>query len=166
MGLESQTGGVKPMAIAGRFDLERERLLGMTEAERAYRKQWLKDQHLAPNEPRVVPEIYKATTNPIRRFYRWPLDQLEKKLTPSMGLMSAKFTRHVIAKSSFAIMAIYATYYNFKYHSNEWDRKTGWTVKASRPACYPGDPEYPKVSDRTKPADYSSKGFDKVTLNL
>lgn len=40
----SETGGVRPMAIAGRMVRERERLVGMTDAERAWRAQYLKDQ--------------------------------------------------------------------------------------------------------------------------
>lgn len=65
----SDTGGVKPMSIAGRFHRERERIL-MTDEERAFRKQWLKDQELAHNEPRVVPELYKEQYNIFRRAYR------------------------------------------------------------------------------------------------
>lgn len=40
----SETGGVRPMGIAGRMVRERERLVGMTDAERAWRAQYLKDQ--------------------------------------------------------------------------------------------------------------------------
>lgn len=69
-----QTAGVKPMSITGRMVRERERLSGMTPEERAWRKQWLKDQVLSPNEPRYVREMEKEFLNPIRRFYRFPLD--------------------------------------------------------------------------------------------
>jgi len=68
--------------IAGRMVSERERLVGMTDAERAWRAQWLKDQHLAPNEPRFVPELQKEGVNVIRRMYRWPLDTIFKALMP------------------------------------------------------------------------------------
>lgn len=78
----SQTGGVKPMAIAGRMVRERERLLGMSDEERAWRAQWVKDQRLAPHEPVHVPELINARINPIRRFYRAPLDSVYKALTP------------------------------------------------------------------------------------
>jgi NADH dehydrogenase (ubiquinone) 1 beta subcomplex subunit 6 len=70
--------------IAGRMASERERLVGMTDAERAWRAQWLKDQHLAPNEPRVVPELIKEHTNAIRRIYRFPLDTLFRALAPAL----------------------------------------------------------------------------------
>lgn len=74
--IESQSGGAKPMAIQGRMAHERERLSGMTEAERAWRKQWLKDQVLNPKEPLFIPKDSPELLNPIRRFYRWPLDKL------------------------------------------------------------------------------------------
>lgn len=80
----SDSGGVRPMMIEGRCRLQYERLLGMTDEERAWRKQWLKDQILAPDEPKEVPEIYKELYNPIRRFYLWPGNKLEKRLAPFM----------------------------------------------------------------------------------
>jgi hypothetical protein len=78
----SNTGGVKPMAIAGRMVRERERLHGMTDQERAWRKQWLQDQVLSKNEPREVPEYWKERINPIRRFYMAPLNAVHRALTP------------------------------------------------------------------------------------
>lgn len=78
----SDTSGVKPMTISGRTVSERERLLGMTNEERSWRAQWLKDQHLAANEPVTVPEYEKLLMNPIRRFYRAPLDKLQSVLLP------------------------------------------------------------------------------------
>lgn len=72
----AQTAGVKPMAIAGRMVSDRERCMGMTDAERSWRKQWLKDQVLAANEPVHVEEYWRQRTNPIRRFYRKPLDTI------------------------------------------------------------------------------------------
>ena len=78
----AQTAGVKPMAIAGRVALERERCLGMTDIERNWRKQWLKDQVLAPHEPVYVPEYWQERTNIFRRIYRAPLDRLFSVLTP------------------------------------------------------------------------------------
>ncbi|GBP96052.1 hypothetical protein EVAR_63151_1 [Eumeta japonica] len=72
----AQTAGVKPMTITGRMASQRERCLGMTDTERAWRKQWLQDQILAPNEPVHVEEYWKERLNPIRRFYRAPLDMI------------------------------------------------------------------------------------------
>merc|ERR1712198_281945 len=55
-----------PMAIEP-FPYERQRLAGagMSDADRALRKQWVLDQRLAPNEPRFVPEL--ESTNIFRR---------------------------------------------------------------------------------------------------
>lgn len=38
----------------------------------------------------------------------------------------------------------------------------------SREICVPGDPGYPKLSDRSKPSDYAQRGFDpeKIAKNL
>lgn len=78
----SATGGVQPFPIGGRLVRERERLLGMTDEERAWRKQYLKDQILTAREPVDVPEYWLEITNPIRRFYQFPLVTVEKALTP------------------------------------------------------------------------------------
>ena len=77
----SPSGGVKVMGIQGRMARERERMIGMTDAERAWRAKWVKDQVLH-GEPIVPKDYYKARYNPIRRFYRAPLDMLESSLTP------------------------------------------------------------------------------------
>lgn len=77
----SENGGVMMMNLAGRFDKERQRLgPDFTEADRQYRIRFLADQNLHPAEPFEVPEYYKVRYNPIRRFYRFPLDKVEVKL--------------------------------------------------------------------------------------
>lgn len=81
-GYNSDTGGVIPMNIAGRMAVQRERLFGMSDAERAWRAQYLKDQHLAPHEPVEVPGVYEELYNPIRRFYRAPMDAVQRWLAP------------------------------------------------------------------------------------
>lgn len=65
----AQTAGVHPFPIAGRVASARERALGMTPTERTWRKQWLQDQILHPNEPCDNPEYWKERTNIIRRIY-------------------------------------------------------------------------------------------------
>lgn len=72
----TETGGVKPMTIAGRMVRERERCIGMTPEERAWRAQWLKDQVLTHREPIYVKELHEQFRNPIRRLYMRPLDKL------------------------------------------------------------------------------------------
>lgn len=78
----SPTGGVQAFPIGGRMVKERERLRGMTDQERQWRKQYLKDQILTKREPVHVPEYWLERTNVIRRFYQWPLVQVHKLLTP------------------------------------------------------------------------------------
>lgn len=69
----------RPMSIQGPYANERARLDGtFTDADRQWRKQYLKDQELGHHEPRPSTERY----NPIRRAYRFPLDFLFSKLQP------------------------------------------------------------------------------------
>lgn len=72
----SDTGGVKPMTIGGRMVRERERCIGMTPEERAWRAQYLKDQILTEREPVFVKELHQQFRNPLRRWYMKPLDNL------------------------------------------------------------------------------------------
>lgn len=65
--------GVKVFSIGGRMIDPRQRCMGMTDEERRWRAQFLKDQVLYPNEPKEVPELYKATTNVFRRLWRTPM---------------------------------------------------------------------------------------------
>ncbi|XP_055713546.1 uncharacterized protein LOC129807951 [Phlebotomus papatasi] len=163
-GMSSETGGVKPMAIGGRLVRERERLFGMSDAERAWRKQFLKDQILAPHEPVHVPQYYREITNPIRRFYQWPLNKLWEILTPSLGGQRAYAVRFWIGKGLMITGGIYAAFYYFKYNTNDWTRKGGWRVIKSRRAVVPGEVNYPAVSDRSKPSDYAARGFNESPI--
>ncbi|KAA0196194.1 hypothetical protein HAZT_HAZT008680 [Hyalella azteca] len=73
------TGGVEAFPIEGPLGNERYRLVvGMTDEDRAYRKQWLQDQILAESEPIEIPGYYEARYNPIRRAIMWPLNQVFK----------------------------------------------------------------------------------------
>lgn len=90
--MASETGGVKAFSIQGRLYRERERLAGMTDKERAWRRQWIRDQHLAPDEPRFVPEMHKELYNPIRRAYWKPLDAIFKALEP---VLVSSFVRKI-----------------------------------------------------------------------
>lgn len=154
------------MSIAGRFGRERERLLGMTDEERAFRSQWLKDQVLAADEPRVVPEMYKATHNPIRRAYRWPLDQLGRIIEPIVGKERAVAVRYLTGKCLLGVAGIYLGVYYLKYNANNWTRTGGWRVMKSRSSCVEGDEGYPRLSDRNVGADYGSRGFKDFKLDL
>ncbi|KAG8230577.1 hypothetical protein J437_LFUL004490 [Ladona fulva] len=153
--MASQTGGVKPFPIEGRVGRVRERLTGMTDEEREWRKKWLKDQELSPREPVAVPEVL----NPIRRAYRMPLDKIFTALVPVLGQDRAVKARWWTGKALLTIFGVYCVHYYFKYNANDWTRRGGWRVIKSRSAVYPGDPGFPKLSDRSKPSDYADAGF-------
>ncbi|XP_069675457.1 uncharacterized protein ND-B17 [Periplaneta americana] len=162
--MASDTGGVKPFSIQGRLARERERVMGMTNEERAWRRQWVKDQELSPNEPRHVPEYFKERYNPIRRAYRMPLDMAFKPLMPVLGERRTNIIRWFTGKFLMIGFAIYAGAYYFKYNANDWTRKGGWRVISSRKPILPGDPGYPRLSDRTKPSDYAARGFNESPI--
>jgi len=161
----SDTGGVKPMSIAGRMVRERERLIGMTDEERKWRAQWLKDQVLTEREPVYVKEYHESLTNPIRRAYRTPLNVLLwRPLVPILGNQNAFFVRLISGKLLMGIAAVYLGVYYFKYNQNDWTRKGGWRVTHARKIVVPGDPGYPKLSDRSAPNDYASRGFKQCPI--
>lgn len=81
-GQSSETGGVLPIDLEGRHRFVRQRLTNMTDEERAFRRKFLHDQHLSPDEPVVVPEIYYELNNPIRRAFRVPMNIFQDILTP------------------------------------------------------------------------------------
>lgn len=68
------------LGIEGRMAHERERTIGMSTEERAWRARWLKDQVLAVDEPIIPPDWYKKRYNIIRRTYRYPMDKAEKAM--------------------------------------------------------------------------------------
>ncbi|XP_075975484.1 NADH dehydrogenase (ubiquinone) B17 subunit [Anticarsia gemmatalis] len=155
----AQTAGVKPMAIAGRVALERERCIGMSDAERAWRKQWLKDQILAPNEPVHVEEYWRERTNPIRRIYRAPLDKIFSALTPMLGAERAADYRFITGKIGLIALGVLSVHYYFKYNGNDWTKKGGWRVLKSKPMVLPGQPGFPFASERCEGTDYANRGF-------
>lgn len=156
----SHTGGVKPMNIQGRFARDRERLTtDFTDADREWRKKWINDQNLSPNEPRKVPELERALKNPFRRFYRYPMDYLMARLEPTLGQPTAAAIRWIGPKLCFVYIAGLVILYNKKYNHHDWTRHSGLNIKESRPDVLPGDYGYPKVSDRVKPRDYADYGF-------
>uniref|UniRef100_A0A0A9ZHC0 NADH dehydrogenase [ubiquinone] 1 beta subcomplex subunit 6 n=1 Tax=Lygus hesperus TaxID=30085 RepID=A0A0A9ZHC0_LYGHE len=159
--MASTTGGVKAFSIQGRLCRERERLhgSGMTPAERAWRAQWIKDQRLAPHEPVHVPEIQNHLVNPIRRFYRAPMDKFEKLLVPHLGVGGATMVRYMTAKVAIIIGAVYVGAYYFKYNANDWTRKGGWRVVPNRKSVVPGDPGYPYKPEKLVGSDYADRGF-------
>lgn len=78
------------MSIEGPYHHERDRV-SWSDADRQWRKQWIKDQILHPDEPRRVPELEKATRNPIRRFFAVPSAMLYRFLEPKVVSLKLLF---------------------------------------------------------------------------
>ena len=157
----SQTGGVKPLSIRGLYDDERNRLSEeFTDEERQWRKQWIKDQQLSPNEPRPPSmEYIKETRNPIRRFLSKPWQALESKMIPLFGKTFSAHFRYCVPKFLVITMATYATWYHLKYNQNDWTKAYGATLVYSKPVSYPGDENFPVKRERFEPTDYDDRGF-------
>lgn len=156
----SPTGGVLAFPIEGPLGDERYRLtVGMTDADRAYRKQWLQDQILAESEPVDVPGFYEARYNPIRRAYMMPLNKLFSPLYPKLGHDRALFWRYMTGKGLMALWFGLGTYYYFKYNSFTWQSRSGWRVYRSKPMYLPGEPGYGEPYEKSKPSDFGTYGF-------
>ncbi|KAI4497063.1 hypothetical protein M0802_007809 [Mischocyttarus mexicanus] len=163
---------IKPMvktedlaiSLGRRMARQRERLIGMTDEERAWRAQYLKDQILDPSEPVIPPNYYKERYNPIRRFYRAPMDKFENMLVPLVGPSIADGLRHITAKSIMGIIGVYATWYYFKYNRHDWTKSGGWRVSFSRTVQFPSDPDFPNVHIKCKGNEFSQYGFDKSPI--
>ncbi|XP_078042762.1 NADH dehydrogenase (ubiquinone) B17 subunit [Augochlora pura] len=160
---ESATGGIRPVSIEGRVARERERLIGMTEEERAWRAKYLKSLHLSHGEPVMTPEMYRQYYNPLRRLYKAPLNVFEKAITPIVGNKCAYVVRGVIGKLTLGAILVYASWYQLKYNHATWQRVSGWTMMQSRSTVLPGEPGYPKVAIRP-PNQYASKEFEKAPI--
>lgn len=100
----SETGGVKPMVIAGRMVRERERLIGMSPEERAWRKQWLKDQELH-HGPRKVPALELELNNPISASTALPRQGLQCFGTRPGELLSWVLCNQVFDRRSIRFLA-------------------------------------------------------------
>jgi len=152
--------GDRPMPISGKFKHERERLATeMTMEEREWREKWCKDQELAPDEPKWIPDIDRALMNPIQRLYKTPLDWIfYKKFEPVIGPHTAYVLRQVIPKGLLFYMTCLSIWYVFKYRESTWERSTGWTHRWAKPEMFPGDPDWPNPI-RVPHHMHASKGF-------
>ncbi|KAL2719778.1 NADH dehydrogenase ubiquinone 1 beta subcomplex subunit 6 [Vespula maculifrons] len=147
-----------------RLSRNRERLIGMTDEERAWRAKFLKDQILDPCEPVIPSDYYKKRYNPIRRFYRAPLDKVENMLVPLVGSTWADGLRHITAKSIMGIIFIYSACYYFKYNGHDWTKSGGWRTSFSRIKQFPSDPGFPSTEVRCKGNEFAKYGFDKSPI--
>ncbi|XP_012221414.1 uncharacterized protein ND-B17 [Linepithema humile] len=157
------TDGERPMNIERRVARERERMLGMTDEERVWRKKWLDAQKLAPEEPIMPKGYYEQMYNPIRRFYKAPMNKFQNMLEPLMGYTAAYVTRHIISKSAMGLFGIYCIYYHLKYNRMNWTRYGGWKITVSRPKMYSDNKDL-SVLYKTKGNQFYVNGFDKSPI--
>ncbi|XP_011165873.1 uncharacterized protein LOC105200149 [Solenopsis invicta] len=155
--------GERPMSIERRMGRERERMLGMTDEERAWRKKWLDAQKLAPEEPVIPKGYYEELHNPIRRFYMAPGNKFQSMLEPYMGHVGSYITRHFITRSAMGIFAIYCIYYHLKYNRMNWMRNGGWKISVTRPKMYPDTKDLSALY-KTKGNQFYVNGFDKSPI--
>ncbi|VDP14584.1 unnamed protein product [Soboliphyme baturini] len=167
---------MKPDAISLQLHLqnERRRLIGMTPEEREWRKKYILDQKLHPDEPFYVEEV-RMPLNPIRRFYRYPWDAFEQKfLIPKLGLYWGHFLRVFVPKFMLAVFGVGFYYYTLKYNHKTWiNRKRHLFTPANRPllrrdeieAAYPGYIEKGIYNPQT-PKDFYDLGFSRRTSHL
>ncbi|KAK6617158.1 hypothetical protein RUM44_005489 [Polyplax serrata] len=146
-GHSSPSGGVKVFSIGGRMVDIRQRCMGMTDEERRWRAQFLKDQQLSHNEPREVPELYKDTTNFFRRLYDRPSRNLEKALTSTMDWTRATSCTVQYSRAPLSIDDTIFPNYEKKSDQEYFDhgfRSSPLAKKVERPTPAP---EVPRVLD-------------------
>ncbi|OUC43242.1 Ku70/Ku80 beta-barrel domain protein [Trichinella nativa] len=109
-----------PMNLELHMKDERSRVVGLTPEEIEWRKKWVLDQKLHPDEP-VYVESAVMHLNPIRRLYRYPWDSLERKvLIPALGLKKGHFVRIVVPKIFIGMLTTLYIYYHVKYNKPNW----------------------------------------------
>ncbi|XP_012522447.1 uncharacterized protein LOC105828569 [Monomorium pharaonis] len=155
--------GERPMSIMRRMGRERERMLGMTDEERAWRKKWLDAQKLAPEEPVMPKGYYEEMYNPIRRFYMAPMNKFQNMLEPFTGHTVAYVTRHFLSRAAVGIIGIYCFYYHLKYNKMNWMRQGGWQITVSRSKMYPDNKDL-NVLYKTKGDQFYVNNFDKSPI--
>lgn len=156
----------RPMHIEGRLKYVRERLTGMTQDERAWRKKWLKDQELAPREPKYVKRLDRYFQNPIKLAYKVPIEWFfYGVLSPRIGQHAAYTLRQVIPKGLLIYLSVCTVWYYYKYNAQSWEWRHGPQWKIYKPTLYPGDPGFP-FKIHLEPDDMQSLGFKERTVHV
>ncbi|XP_071634876.1 uncharacterized protein Nd-b17 [Temnothorax longispinosus] len=155
--------GDRPMSIVRRVGRERERMLGMTDEERAWRKKWLDAQKLAPEEPVMPKGYYEQMYNPIRRFYMAPMNKVQNMLEPFIGKTSAYVLRHTLTRMAMGTFAVYCIYYHLKYNRMNWTRNGGWKITVSRQKMYPDNKDLNALY-KTEGKQFYVNDFDKSPI--
>ncbi|XP_046550272.1 uncharacterized protein LOC124260067 [Haliotis rubra] len=135
---------------------DRQRLSGdgMSESDRALRRQWVKDQELSPREPRIIEEI--KPKNVFKRMYNAPWNAVFGALKPIMGEFPATLARLVVPRTLIFYSIILVSYYQLKYHPNDWTRVTGFHIYTNKPAVFGDQPPPP---EKNSPSDFCERGF-------
>lgn len=138
---------------------ERQRLAdgGMTAEQRALRVQWVKDQVLAADEPRWIPELYPKNT--FRRWISAPWDALFNKLYPLLGENVTIQARHLVPRVLGGLAVTWFVWYHLKYYPASWEHNTSWYVVKSRPQLLPGDEGWPHGNTK-KDNEFHRQHFD------
>uniref|UniRef100_A0A0K0EI70 NADH dehydrogenase [ubiquinone] 1 beta subcomplex subunit 6 n=1 Tax=Strongyloides stercoralis TaxID=6248 RepID=A0A0K0EI70_STRER len=162
-----------PMSLEIHMADERVRLAGLTPAEREWRKKWVLDQNIHPDEPINVEAVHRQL-NPIRILYRWPLDTLYKRyLVPTMGVYKGSVVRAFLPKVFMILFGLEVVYYYWKYEAKDWSRLRGVettpvqsiiTKKEEIESKYPGLLEL--ASNDPAKYRYYSPSFEKREANL
>lgn len=139
---------------------ERQRLAGsgLSAEDRALRKQWVQDQKLSPNEPRIVPEVFQR--NFFRRLYMGPTDALFSKLVPVIGMTPAAFSRVVVPRLMLILGGVYWAYYHLKYHPKDWTRDGGFNIYSNKSMVLSDD----RPVTEKKYDDFCDLGFKSRTV--
>jgi len=155
---EWRGGKLPPMNIEP-FPYERYRLAngGMTEADRALRRQWVMDQKLAPHEPVDIPAL--RPLNPIRRFYRVPMDLLFRGLAPVLGKSAADACRNVIPKAALFAAVFWAGVYQTQCNPSTWETDGGWHTFHTRRRFALGEEGFDKFT-KEESSFFYNKGFN------
>uniref|UniRef100_A0A0N5BNU6 NADH dehydrogenase [ubiquinone] 1 beta subcomplex subunit 6 n=1 Tax=Strongyloides papillosus TaxID=174720 RepID=A0A0N5BNU6_STREA len=157
-----------PMSLELHMADERVRSSGLTPAEREWRKKWVLDQNLHPDEPIHVEAVHRQL-NPVRVLYRLPLDTLYKRyLVPTMGVYKATVVRSFLPKVLMIFVGLEVAYYYWKYETKDWSRLRGFETSPLKPISPKRaeiDAEHPGLLELASndPAKYRyfSPSFDK-----
>lgn len=162
-----------PMNLEIHLQETRERTAGMTPRERAWRKKWIHDQHLEPDEPL---DINVRPLNPIRKLYRFPLDWLESRvLRKTFGWWYARKIRYFTGRTLTWYSILLVVFYYVKYNRKTWEHMRGIgfsTTFNSDISNYEQrlDKEFPGLAEKAKtPVElFGDDGFQrrKVLLDL
>ncbi|TRY69231.1 hypothetical protein TCAL_13329 [Tigriopus californicus] len=140
------------------------------EADRLWRKQYLKDQVLAPkdlhNDMDRLPEFRKARYNLIRRVARMPGDALEGAFRGFMSSQVALLSRLMITRGLFVWALGVGVAFYVTTQESDWTRFQGMRILDRTHAIYPGHPEWPHNTSqkREKPSDFGNRGFEHSTI--